>query len=42
LKGGETASQHYTASGSMFKMLGDACVDKVWITEMACSGGKRD
>jgi len=31
---GEAASQHYTASASMYTMLQNACVGKVWIKEI--------
>ena len=32
--GPQTASQHYTGQPSMFNLLDDACVGKVWITDM--------
>jgi hypothetical protein len=41
LQSGETASQHYTASASMFTQLEAACVGKVWITEMSKAEAKK-
>lgn len=38
--GGEAASQHYTASASMFAKLEAACIGKVWITDMSIAEAK--
>lgn len=41
LENGETACQHFTYSIDMLTMLQKACVDKVWITEMAWEEAKK-